>query len=199
MKDGMQNVKCVLFAAVLLVLASVPDVGRAEDDLSSVSGFESFRIVLERNIFDPNRRPLQPEDFSVPKEPPADRVALIGVLISEGGAVAFFESPKPEYNLDVKQGETIAGFQVAGIRTDYLTLVRDGRQMELPVGSSLSKQDDGEWELSSEGLPFSGSESTSISGETGVTEGSTETQSSGSSTSDLIRKLKERRRQEMGE
>jgi len=198
MKYEVRSRKCALLVAFVLTVVLVPGVTGAEDELSSVSGFESFSIVFERNIFDPTRQPPRLERSFVPEAPPADHVALRGVLISEDAAIAFFEGTKQEYSVDAKQGDTVAGFQVAGIRTDYLTLTRDGRQTELPVGSSLVKHDDGEWELSSEGLSFSGSESTSFSGETGVTEASTETNSTGNSTNNILRRLKERRKQEMG-
>jgi hypothetical protein len=191
---------------VVLALASLPVVGHAQEARSSTGPtFESFRIVVDRNIFDPNRRPSQPGQLFAPeKSPPPDQLALVGALVNDEGAVAFFEGSKAEYSVDVKLGETIAGLRVAEIRTDWLTLENEDRQIELPVGSGLSKIGEGEWELSSVDLTSNMLDLTSSSSaEDGTDASSTQTpfnaESASGSSSDLLEKLRERRRQELGQ
>ena len=194
MKYEIRRAKCLLVAAVLFLLLSVQALGRAQEDRSSTApGFDSFRIVVDRNIFDPNRRASRPERRSAPKEPAAqpDQIALTGVLIHEGAAVAFFEGTKPEYSVDLKEGGTVAGYTVVEIRTDGLKLSKDGREIELPVGSGLSRQNGAEWELSS-------SPSFLSRGEPSSGERPAETKSSDSSSADLLERLRTRRRREVG-
>ena len=115
MKYEMRRAKSLFVAAVLSLLLFVPASGRAQENQSlTAPGFGSFRIVVDRNIFDPNRRASRPERRSAPTEPAAepDQFALTGVLIHEGAAVAFFEGTKPEYSVDLKEGGKVAGYTV---------------------------------------------------------------------------------------
>ena len=186
--------KGLLLAAVLYLLLSVPTLGHAQESRSSTGpGFESFRIVVARNIFDPNRRESRSESRPAPEEPAPqrDQFALTGVLIHEGAAVAFFEGTKPDYNADLKQGGTVGGYRIVEIRTDGIKLSKDGREIGLPVGSGLSKQHEGEWELSSapsflDRLEPSSNQSTA------------DAESNDSSSTDLLERLRKRRQREVG-
>ena len=195
------TVRRVLVAVVVLVLASVPAVGHAQEARSSTEPtFELYRIVADRNIFDPNRRPSQPEQLSTPEEsPPPDQLALIGALVNDEGAVAFFEGSRAEYSVDVKLGETSAGLRIAEIRTDRLTLENEGRQIELPVGSGLSRLGEGEWELASVDLPSRSSSedwTATSSTQTSSRDPDNEESASGSS-NDLLERMKARRQEEL--
>jgi hypothetical protein len=194
MKYEIRRAKCLLVAAVLSFLLSVQALGRAQENRSSTApGFESFRIVVDRNIFDPNRRASRPESRSEPKEPAAepDQIALTGVLIHEGAAVAFFEGTKPEYSVDLKEGGTVAGHRVVEIRTDGLKLSKDGRETALRVGSGMSRQNGGEWGLSSSPSFLNRREPSSG-------EKPAEAKSSDSSSTDLVERLRKRRTREVG-
>jgi len=186
--------KGLLVAAVLCLLLSVPALGRAQESRSSAApGFESFRIVVDRNIFDPNRRESRPETSPAPEDPAPqpDQLALTGVLIYEGEGVAFFEGTEPDYNVDLKQGGTVAGYRIVEIRTDGIKLSKNGREIELPVGSGLSKRHEGEWELSSAPSFLDRRESSS-------NQGAADAESSDSSSTDLLETLRKRRQREVG-
>jgi len=194
MKYEMRRAKRLLVAAVLSLLLSAQAVGRAQESQSSTEqGFESYRIVVDRNIFDPNRRASRPERRSTPTEPvpQPDQLAVTGVLIHEGIEVAFFEGTKPEYSVDLKEGGTVAGYTVVQIRTDGLKLSKDGQEIELPVGSGLSRHDEGEWELSSS-PPFLDRR------EPSALERPAERKSRDTSSTDLLERLRKRRQREVG-
>ena len=194
MRNELRRAKCLLVAAVLSLLLSVQAVGLAQEEPSSAApGFESYRILVDRNIFDPNRRASRPERRSTPTEPvpQPDQLAVTGVLIHEGAAVAFFEGTKPDYNADLNEGGTVAGYTVVEIRTDHLRLSKDGREIELPVGSGLSRHDEGEWQLSSSPSFLDRREPSS-------SERPAETKSSDSPSTTLLERLRKRRQREVG-
>jgi len=196
MKYDRQKTKWLFFTLVLFALACPSGLGYA----ASVPGFDSFNIVSERNIFSPNRRPSRPAiESSTPEvAPKTDSITLTGVLISDYGSVAFFDSTLPEYGVDIELGGSIAGYQITEIQIDGLKLTRDGQQTELPLGSGLSRQDEGEWKLSSENLAPTTSETQDIfSAEQSSIVTTAESTSAGSSSSDLLERLRERRRQEL--
>jgi hypothetical protein len=193
MKHEMRRAK-LLLAAALLPLFFAPVPARSQENESSPApGFQSYRIVVDRNIFDPDRRASRPERRSTPTEPLSqpEELAVTGVLIHDGAAVAFFEGTTPEYSVDLKEGGTIVGYTVVEIRTDRLRISKNGREVELPVGSGLSRQHEGEWELASAPSFLDRRELSS-------SEKSNETKSRDSSSTDLLERLRRRREREIG-
>jgi len=140
-------------AVVLAILIlGVCSAGAADSEGIS---YESFRIVVERNIFDPGRSPGRPARSEAPEvqsQTPAqnDRVSLYGALIDGGTAVAFFSGTRDEYNRVARQGETIAGYRVIEIRTQSVELEKDGERIDLPVGGGLSRPGEGGWTVITE-------------------------------------------------
>ena len=185
---------------------------REDEDRSSPGlAFDSFQIVVDRNIFDPNRRRQQRGGASMAdpprvQQPPDERIALTGSLIYETAnnteIIAFFEGSKAEYNATIRLGESIAGYRVAEIRTDGVKLETENQQIDLPVGAGLSRQVEGKWQivsasdLSARRGPESGSPETIQTRPTSSGD-SAETKSSEGSTNDVLRKLMERRKQEL--
>lgn len=190
----------------------------------SRSSFDSFRIVLDRNIFDPNRRARQPYTRPTPRPrpalpPPTERISLRGALIHETATsqvvVAFFDGSRSEYNATVKPGDTIGGFRAAAVGTSRVILEKDGRRFDLPIGSGLRRQGDEPWEVvsasetSTSRAPISRTpdttatsgtarvDSSSASGSGGSGGAATTQESSGDSPSEVLKRLMERRRQEL--
>ena len=116
---------------------------------SSTPSFEAFSIVVNRNIFDAERR----GQVTRPVErPPDERIVLIGSLISHASTateiIAFFEGSKQEYEKTAKPGDTIAEWRITQVRTDGATLEKEGQTMVLPVGSALSRPAaGGQWQV----------------------------------------------------
>jgi len=201
---------------ILIAALRAPSQDETRDRTSAVS-FEPFRIVVERNIFDPNRRADRRGQDS-DEEPglaeageagdatavseanffESEQVALVGTLIDGATAVAFFESTNAEYDTVAEPGGAIAGFRIAEIRTEYVRLAKDGESVDLPVGSSMNSQEEGGWKVTS-GSPLrqasrNGSEAASPKEERSVTEPE-ETKAMGNAgTSSVLDQLKQRRR-----
>ena len=183
-------------AAALLVTLGLAAFAQEENaNEEKKTGFARFELVLQRNIFDPERRP--PVQLGVRKTetpPPAHRIGLVGVYIDEEQRVALFAGSSGEYNLTLVTGESIAGFKVTSITTDNITLRKGDREIELRVGASLRKQGDEDWELSNEtgiaaALPTSNADFSTTTVSPGGTDAARQ---------EMLRKLIERRKQEVG-
>ncbi len=192
-------------ASVLAILI-LGAISASAADSEGIS-YESFRIVVDRNIFDPGRSPGRPARFEAPdiqSQTPAqnDRVSLYGALIDGGTAVAFFSGTRDEYNRVARQGETIAGYRVIEIRTQSVELEKDGERINLPIGAGLSRLGGGGWTITTE-LPVldrrpeasqerSGGEARPQAGP-----GNGSGPGSASPVSDLMQRMMERRKREL--
>ncbi len=118
---------------------------------SSDEDFAKYRIIVDRNIFDPARRSDEPVQRHIVEKtefapPPVEHLYLTGVLLADDGErLAFFEGSKPEYMAVIDQGKQIAGFTVADVESDHVTLARDGSTTDLFVGTGLSRTEGEPW------------------------------------------------------
>jgi len=130
-----------LFLAILVPIKGI----------SSSPEFSSFKIILERNIFDSDRRPFRENsDRSKPRPNPqqTDRFVLLGVLIHNENSLAFFEGSQKEYRKEFRPGESIAGYRITDISTVKVTLEKKGRQIPLLIGQGMSSTDGEDWSIS---------------------------------------------------
>jgi hypothetical protein len=174
----------------------------ANSDQPSVpaNGFDlrSFRIIYERNIFNPNRSPRSsgtppPVTRQEPERRPTPRsesFALVGTMSYEKGSYAFFDGSSSQFRKVVQPDEAIAGFKVVSVTPKCVTLEHEGKTIELCVGMQLSKSDEEkDWRMQErpEAPASSGSSSSSS------------TASSGDAGADeVLRRLMEKRAQEGG-
>ncbi|MBM3335087.1 hypothetical protein FJY63_10545 [Candidatus Sumerlaeota bacterium] len=170
----------LLKLVVVIVLVATPAWLRGESapgrdataPRSSTPSFETFGIVVSRNIFDADRR--GPVLARPVERPPDERIALVGCLINRASTateiIAFFEGSKQEYEKTAKPGDTIAEWRITQVRTDGVSLEKEGRKMALPVGSGLSRPaDGGEWQMVAAVASSAGRQSSAGSGETART------------------------------
>lgn len=176
------------------------------------SSFEAFRILTDRNIFDSGRGLREPETTG-PVAPTTsttriERILLIGALINRADdfneTVAFFEGASAGQNATVRPGGSIAGYRVVRIRTDGVTLEKAGQSFDLRMGSGLTRQNDGEWQVAVESgignaLPryeMAGGSRADQKPTARVAAGLSESQSGARSERDVLATLKDRRQQE---
>ncbi len=110
------------------------------------TGESAFSIIAERNIFNANRsggrvqlesrRPAQIETFT-----------LVGTMAYEKGAFAFFEGSSSEFTKAMKTNSVIAGHKLVDIYANSVKLQADGKEIELPVGSQMRREDAGLWHV----------------------------------------------------
>ncbi|MFH1742613.1 MAG: hypothetical protein ABIH23_26715 [bacterium] len=189
-----QSKRLFILIAIPLVCLSV--YGQ-DDAVNSSPAFESFSIVLDRNIFNPNRYPRREAETPAlppPRPPEIEHVSLIGTIIYSEGAVAFFEGTRSESAVRL-EGE-IAGYRITKIGTDKVKLEKDDQSVDLPVGMGLSRQDEGEWEVSSTSFSSNRRESSVPAGDRSGSASSSGSESDKQEPSDVLKKLIERRKQE---
>jgi len=167
-------------------------VGRAQNtNTVARPDYQSFKIITDRNIFDPNRSSRSSRTRTEgPKPARVESFALVGTMSYENGTYAFFDGTGSSYRKAIKTGDTIAGYKVADISADHVKLEANGQQIELSVGVQMKKQDEGEWQLAGRAESFGTSSPATATAE--------KTDSaSGGEESDVLKKLMQKREQEL--
>jgi hypothetical protein len=172
------------------------------------TSYEDFKLLRERNIFDPNRtRRARPGEAEIerPRAPKIEVISLTGTMSYAKGTFAFFDSSVGDFRKTVKAGDPIAGYTVRGIGQHHVTLERAGRMLELKVGQQLRREEAGEWEVTS-GVGFTASATSSgrssRNGSTPTNESTATTPaetSSGEGPSEALKRLLEQRRKEQAQ
>lgn len=108
--------------------------------------FETYRLIGDRNIFNPNRvgrisrsaeeRPLR-----------TDIISFVGTMQYEKGLFAFFDSPDSSYRKTLKEGGVVGKFKVKAIAADSVELERDAKSLTLKMGQQLRRPEGGEWSV----------------------------------------------------
>jgi hypothetical protein len=159
-----RTVRCLGVLATLLagsVLCSAaetndPAPSRASSPTAKLD-FSSFKSIADRNIFDGNRsgQVIRSTRSSSPaRSVRVQSFTLVGTLISEKGAAAFFDGTDGSYQKTLKSGETIAGFQVKDIVPAGVRLRAGTNEMELCVGNSMRREDEGLWKPSTAAMTY---------------------------------------------
>jgi hypothetical protein len=157
--------------------------------------FAAFRLIAERNIFNPSRSGRQPPSSrEARRTPKVDAFGLVGTLRSDRGVFAFFDGSEGDYRKALKTGATLAGFTVTEISTDSVKLERAGTTTELRVGSQMRREDEGQWQLNASGESFAratpaGGEANTASADSG--------EPAGGEMSDVLKRLMQKREQEL--
>jgi|GEM_PF-327910 len=155
--------------------------------------YSAFMIIVDRNIFDPNRFPRRPGQG--PRTPPRsfDSLTLVGIMSYEKGTFAFFDGTSSEYQKALKLTDAIAGYKVTNIATNAVKLASGTNELELNVGAQLRREEDGPWLLASQ---FRSYAPTSLSASTNAAAATSSGAASGGADSDIIKKLMEKHEKE---
>jgi hypothetical protein len=170
----------------------------AAADAKDTADFNEFKIILDRNIFDPNRAApgARRRTEDKPKPTRIDYLNLVGAMSYEKGRFAFFDGTSSEYRKSVKPGDSIAGYKVADVTQNTVTLQSGDKKLDLPVGGQLKRIDEGEWQLNSAPESFASSSSNSASSTGSLTNN---LKSGGGNSTDeenpILKRLLEQRRQ----
>src|ERR1035441_5166433 len=119
------------------------------DRKSATLDYAAFKLIVERNIFDPNRIPRRvPGSRTPPKS--FDSLTLRGTMSYEKGMFAFFDGTSAEYKKALRLADAIAGYKVTNISPNSVKLASGTNQLELSVGAQLRREEDGPWRLASQ-------------------------------------------------
>ena len=126
-----------LFAVICL--ATLAATGwTAPQSPSGKQGFEAFKMLRTRNIFDPERQPGAATPSQVSAAPSAgDYAALTGTMITAEKALAFFSGSRPDFNAVLSTGGKIAGTKITNITTDSVEVERGGKRVVIAIGQTV--------------------------------------------------------------
>ncbi len=148
-----------------------------------------FKIIPERNIFNPNRYPTHHGASSTAAMPATSTNAftLVGTMSYEKGTFAFFAGATAEYQKVLQKDDTIAGFRVAAIQPNGVRLIANGTTnvLAVPVGAQLQRDAETGWTLVAEPATQT------------VLQAEAPTNDAGSAPNDVLKKLMQKREQEL--
>lgn len=128
------------FAAAFLFAILAMHRPAAAQESSRSQGFDAFRLLLTRNVFDPDRRAFLRSTGPQRTLPPGtvrSSVTLTGTMVTSGKSLAFFGSSRSEYNKVVSAQESIGDYKVLSIEPHAVTLEHAGQTTVLGVGKQL--------------------------------------------------------------
>jgi hypothetical protein len=159
--------------------------------------FSAFQVIVDRNIFDPNRYPRRPgETGPRPAPKTVDSLTLVGTMSYDRGTFAFFDGSSPDYRKALKRTDVIAGYQVRTITPDAVELAAGTNMLELPVGTQLRREEDGPWLLAGRAGPYAASPTSTSTNASATATGTNASSGSTESESEIIKRLMQRREQE---
>jgi len=165
-----------------------PGSGRSDSRFARPA-FSTFKIIADRNIFDPNRTARRRGGPAQPK-PVAESLSLVGIMSYEKGTFAFFDGTSSSYKKALKSSDTIAGYKLTNIGPNSVTLLAGTNQVEMRVGSQLRREEEGPWLLASQSESYAASASSSSS-----TSARTDS-AAGGDANEILKRLRQRKEQE---
>ena len=137
----------------LLLLSGATSLAQ-QSNAPARASYDSFRMISDRNIFNPNRVARgAPRSARSPTTPAAhvEAFSLVGIVGYEQGLFAFFEGTSADYKKVLQADAVIGPGKVAGVRPDLVKLTVGTNDFEMKVGMQLRREDEGEWFLSTAG------------------------------------------------
>ena len=187
-------------AAVLAALGALLANGRPAaaqtTNAPAATNYSSFQIIVDRNIFDPNRYAHTPRSRGRSISPSAPWFSLVGTMSSRQGMLAFFDGNDSDYRKVLSPDGAIAGYKVVEITLHGVKLEAAGKPVAMKVGAQMRQEGKGEWQLAESGeLPAAtaGNEAPA----TDETSAAGPASGSASEPNDVLKKLMQQREQEL--
>jgi len=185
---------------LLMVLALSASAQRSQESSSAPTGsngFDAFRSIGDRNIFNPNRLPhVVRASGSESTGPVTEAISFVGTLQSEKGVFAFFDGTDPRHRQVLRVGGEIAGFTVKSIEAQSATFESQAGSLTLKVTDQLQRTPGSDWKVSA--APAS-PEGERLSGTSPLTSDERQTSSASADVSETLRRLKEKRKKQLKE
>jgi hypothetical protein len=139
-------------AALALLLANGFFSGAQETNVAAGTDYSAFRVIADRNIFDPNRYPRTSTTYHRSRPRPVSRSApaftLVGTMDYQKGMFAFFDGNDSDYRKVLERNGVVAGYTVTEITLQGVKLASKGKEFEMKIGSQLQRNSEGRWEFS---------------------------------------------------
>ncbi len=168
-----------------------PAADRANGDTSaerrpSKPDYSAFKIIAERNVFDPNRVSHRPGIQARPRT--IESFTLVGVMRYDKGSFAFFDGTSSDYRKALKEADSIAGFKLTTIDDNAVKLVAGTNRVDLRVGMQLRREEGADWAASAQAETYAAAPASTASTASGT--------AAGGSDNDVLERLRKKREQE---
>lgn len=191
---------CTLTLLLGVGMVSAAETNRVQATPPRRIDFDSFRVIAERNIFNPNRyaRTSRPEQRrEVRTNAVVDSIVLTGIMRYEKGDVAFFDGTRSEYRKAARVNSKVGDFTIVEITPRQIKLVAGTNAFQVPVGMQLRRQDGDTWEIANRPESLVASSSGSTSSSSSNSPGQDSGSSSSGTEDEVLKRLMQRREQEM--
>jgi hypothetical protein len=149
---GPARIWTVLLLMMVLAASALPASAQGTNATPRQQDFSAFKIITDRNIFNPRRYARAGRRESRPTAR-HETFTLVGTMTYEKGPFAFFEGTSSDYHKVLKPAETIAGYTVTSIVPPIVKLAAGTNEVQLKVGMQMRREEEGEWQVAS--LDFS--------------------------------------------
>jgi|HubBroStandDraft_6_1064221.scaffolds.fasta_scaffold1236765_2 hypothetical protein len=187
----MMNWKRKLFL-VTMALAACGAASTEPTNTKSKVDYSFFKIIPDRNIFNPYRYPHRSGTRRTDNARSVDAFQLVGTMSYEKGMFAFFDGSNADYRKALERDGSIAGFTLTAIKPNAVVLAVNNKPVELKVGDQMRRDEEAGWQLvqDAEMPPVSPAVE-----QTNATD--TPADDVGGDPNDVIRKLMQRREEEL--
>ena len=107
----------------------------------------ALRFVAERNIFNATRSGAGEVRLPTRRATTVEYFTLVGTMDYEKGTFAFFDGSSSQYTKVIQADSVIAGHKVLDVTANSVKLEAEGKEIELPVGSQMRREDEGAWQV----------------------------------------------------
>ena len=197
----------ILLCALLAICGLL---SQRADAAETAKGYDAFRLMQTRNIFDPNRRPVRIEAprASAPRTR-SSSFTLTGTMVRDGRSLAFFSGTRSEFSKVIGVGDSVANFRIASIEPSQVELEHEGKKVTLAIGQPFKIEaqpgDPVEADEPEDAAKTEGTDGTKTTDGTNApaTPGASPTtppasSGSGNSKDEIMRRMMERRAKEQG-
>lgn len=193
-RDGWRGLFAPLLrvSAAAMVLSAAYFANAQSTNDSTALDYNTFRIIAERNIFNPDRYPQSHYHH----EPQTPTFSLAGTMSYRKGMFAFFNGTSDQYQKALQTGGTIAGYTVAKISFDGVQLQSAGKSIQMKVGNAMRQEGNG-WEVTAPGEWNGFSETESQSPDEISATNLPATLPSSGEQNDVLKRLMEQRQEEL--
>jgi len=139
-------------ALIALVVIAVPAQAAdapapAKSAVPKKIEFSDFKIITDRNIFNPRRyaRGNNSERRETARPRSVESLTLVGIMSYEKGWFAFFDGTSSAFRKAAQPNEKVGGFTVTEISPMQVTLAWETNSAELRVGMQMRREEGGEW------------------------------------------------------
>jgi hypothetical protein len=132
---------CLIFVVISGFAAAAP-----QTNAPAGTDYASFKLISEKNIFNPNRSRGRRGEGDQAPAPRVDTITLYGTFIYEKGLFAFFTGSSSEYNQVLNTGKSIAGYTITEVTGTGVKLAAGTNTVELRVGMQLRREEGGDWQ-----------------------------------------------------